>query len=166
MTVDGAHLVSCFEFKRERSVWGLRKLKFHISTDTHLYGLGYSFVDINEHSMGLRSRLWVLATPIDGTYMELVLAGQTQEVVRPKRPIVGFRILPRRARARFMNRRMLAQQVADAQQDIDIWERKRFQPRPVLSRADGKIMEFRRFCRQFYPEVADIAEQPRIRTLG
>ena len=65
-----------------------------------------------------------------------------------------------------MNRRMLAQQVADAQQDIDIWERKRFQPRPVLSRADGKIMEFRRFCRQFYPEVADIAEQPRIRTLG
>ena len=166
VTVDGAHLVSRFDFKRERSVWGLRKLRFDVSVVTHLYGMGFSFVDITEHTTGLRSRLWVLATPIDGTYMELVLASQMQEIDRPKRFIVGLGFLPKGIRARVTNRIMLSQQAKDVRQDIPVWACKCFRPRPVLSRADGPIMEFRRFCRQFYPEHDEISEQPRIRALA
>jgi phenylpropionate dioxygenase-like ring-hydroxylating dioxygenase large terminal subunit len=35
-------------------------------------------------------------------------------------------------------------------QDIPIWENKRYVPQPVLVKGDGKIMEFRRWCQQFY----------------
>ena len=162
VTVEGSHLVSRFDFASERSVWGLRKLRFDVSVVTHLYGLGYSFVDITERTISLRSRLWVLATPLDGTYMELVLASQTQEIARLRRPIVGLRFLPRRVRATVTNRLMLFQQVNDVRQDIPIWARKIFRPRPVLSGADGEIMLFRRFCRQFYPD-ATTREQPTIK---
>ena len=29
-----------------------------------------------------------------------------------------------------------------------------------LEQRDGKIMTFRRFCRQFYPDVRELDEQP------
>ena len=151
VTVDGAHLTSAFEFKRERSFLG-RKFRFEVSAVTHLYGMGFSFVDITEHTIPLRSRFWVLTTPLDGTYMELVLANQMQEVHRVSRLIVGLGFLPKRLRARLSNHMMLEGQVKDVRQDLPVWNRKVFRPRPVLSNADGKIMLFRRYCSQFYPE--------------
>ncbi len=39
-------------------------------------------------------------------------------------------------------------------EDIPIWENKVFRPRPVLCDGDGPIALFRRWCRQFYSEVA------------
>ncbi len=38
-------------------------------------------------------------------------------------------------------------------QDVVIWDRKRYQPTPRLCRADGPIGKYRRYCRQFYPEL-------------
>lgn len=158
VTVDGAHLVSAFEFKRERSFLG-RKFRFEVSAVTHLYGMGYSFVDITERTIPLRSRFWVLVTPLDGTYMELVLANQMQETERVRRLIVGLGFLPKRMRARVSNYVMLEGQVKDVRQDVPVWNRKIFRPRPVLSGDDGKIMLFRRYCRQFYPENEGGARQ-------
>lgn len=43
-------------------------------------------------------------------------------------------------------------------QDVPIWENKLYQERPRLSRADGPIMQFRRWARQFY--VTDDAVAP------
>lgn len=164
VTVDGAHLVSAFKFKRERSVLGSRLL-FDVSVVTHLYGMGYSFVDITEHTIPVRSRFWVLATPLDGTYMELVLANQTQEIDHVRRTILGLGFLPKRMRAKLTNYIMLEGQVNDVEQDLPVWNRKVFRPRPVLSRADGKIMLFRRYCEQFYPDNESTPRQT-MRTLA
>ena len=160
VTVDGAHLVSAFKFKRERSVAGCRFV-FDASVVTHLYGMGYSFVDITEHTVPVRSRLWVLATPLDGTYMELVLASQTQETDQVSRSILGLGFLPKRIRARLTNYMMLQVQVNDVEQDLPVWNRRIFRPRPVLSSADGKVMLFRRYCSQFYPENQNTAGRAR-----
>ena len=159
VTVDGAHLVSRFDFKRERKVLGVR-FRFDIAAVAHLYGLGYSFVDITERSIGIRSRLWVFATPIDGTDMELVLVSQTEEQRRPRRAGLGLSILPRRMRAALVNRIVLAGEARDVRQDIDIWARKCYRAQPSLSRADGEIMTFRRFCRQFYADPVAAPDSP------
>lgn len=37
-------------------------------------------------------------------------------------------------------------------QDIAIWEHKAYRERPMLTAADGPILEYRRWYRQFYPE--------------
>ena len=78
-SVDIAHLSyihGYFDVHQTGPVTMGRKFRFEVSAVTHLYGMGFSFVDITEHTIPLRSRFWVLATPLDGTYMELVLASQ------------------------------------------------------------------------------------------
>ena len=104
VTVDGACLRSRFDFKRSERILGLKENVYEVSAVTHVVGLGCSFVEIHEHTVGMDTRLWVLATPVDGTLVDLVLVGQVRELRRPKRPIVGLRFVPPTMRAGIMNR--------------------------------------------------------------
>ncbi len=94
---------------------------------------------------------WV--TPVDGTLVDLLLASQIREIRKPKRLIVGLGFLPPRFRTRVMNRLVVSTQMRDVQQDVVIWQRRQYRPHPRLSRSDGDIGRYRRYCRQFYPDV-------------
>ena len=155
LSVEGPCLTSSFEFKRTRTIAGIGELVFDVSAATYVFGLGYSQVDIHERTIGMDSRLWVLATPVDGTHIDLVLAGQVREIRKPKRPIVGLRFVPTSLRAGIMNSIMMAIQKQDVLQDVVIWGRKRFRARPRLCRSDGEIGRYRRYCQQFYPDHRD-----------
>ena len=150
-TVEGSYLLARFDFTRRRPIAGFIDSVYRISAAAHVYGLGYSFVDVQEHSIGMDLRLWVLATPVDGTLVDLSLASQIREIRRPKRLIVGLGFLPQRWRTRIMNRLVVSGQMQDVQQDVVIWQRRQHRPNPRLSRADGDIGRYRRYCRQFYP---------------
>ena len=151
-TVDGSHLLARFEFVR-RATWCGVASTYRVSAAAHVHGLGYSFVNIQEHSIGMELRLWVLATPVDGTLVDLLLASQIREIRKPKRLIVGLGFLPPRFRTRVMNRLVASTQMRDVQQDVVIWQRRQYRPHPRLSRSDGDIGRYRRYCRQFYPDV-------------
>ena len=71
----------------------------------------------------------------------------------PKRPLAELRFLPVKVRHRLMNQRILAAQKRDVLQDVIIWSRKQYRPRPRLSRSDGEVPAHRQHCKQFYPEV-------------
>ena len=83
-TVDGPRLESRFDFKRSRTIAKFATLTFDISANTQVFGLGYSYVEVREHSIGLDMRLWVLATPVDGTLIDLSLASQVFEIRKPE----------------------------------------------------------------------------------
>ena len=155
VSVDGAFLKSCFDFRRSKCVAGIVNIEFDVSAVTEIYGLGYSFVTIREHSIGMDLRLWVLATPVDGTLIEVTLVGQVREIRRPKRSIVGLRFLPLSLRARMMNKIILSAQKRDVLQDVVIWGRKQYRSRPRLCQSDGEIGLFRRYCTQFYSDRSD-----------
>ena len=152
VSVEGPLLKSCFDFKRTQTVAGIGCFAYDVSAVTHVYGLGYSFVEVREHFIGMETRLWVLATPIDGEVVEMTLVSQVRLLTRPKRPIVGMRFLPARLRTRILNRIVATAQMHDVLQDVLIWENKRYRTRPMLCRSDGPIGKFRRYCEQFYPE--------------
>lgn len=154
--VDGPRLESRFDFRSTRKFAGIATLKLDISAITHIYGLGYSFVDIHERGIGAHLRLWVLATPVDGTHIDLTLVSQAREIRKPKRWILGLGFLPVGLRAPIFNRFMAAQQQKDVLQDVAIWSRKRYRSRPRLCRSDGEIMPFRAYCAQFYPDRHDL----------
>ena len=157
--VDGPHLKSAFEFKRRRRIAGLWKVETSVSAVVNLYGLGYSFVNIHERSIDVHARFWVLGTPVDDTWMEILLACQLRRLSRPKRAIVGLRFLPAGLRTHLFTEFLLNGQAGDVRQDLPIWSNRRYTPRPILNQLDGEIMVFRRYCRQFYPsEPATTAE--------
>ena len=64
--VAGARLTSRFDFKRTQKIAGVRVFAWDVSAVTYVHGLGYSLVEVREHSIGMDTRLWVLATPVDG----------------------------------------------------------------------------------------------------
>ena len=151
VSADGAYLRAAFDFTRTTSLAGLGKLVLDVSAVTHVFGLGYSFVAIREHSIGMDARLWVLATPVDGTLIDVVLAGQVRNIRDPKRLRVLLRLVPPGLRAGLVNQFLLTMQKRDVLQDVAIWGRKRYRSRPRLCRSDGEIGLYRRYCGQFYP---------------
>ncbi len=155
VSIDGAYLKSCFDFKRTQTIAGIKVFTYNVSAVTHVHGLGYSFVEVHEHEIDMDTRLWVLATPIDGRLVELVLVSQVRRILRPKRPIIGMRFLPSRLRTRLMNKIIMSAQKRDVLQDVVIWSRKHYRPRPLLCRSDGEIGTYRRYCEQFYPDRPD-----------
>lgn len=157
VSVDGARLASDFDFRRARSIGKVITLTFDVAARTRIFGLGYSFVQIRERSIGMDLRLWVLATPVDGSLIDLSLVSQVQEIRRPRRWIAGLGFLPVKLRAPIMNQFLAAQQHGDVKQDLIIWSRKQYRSRPLLCRSDGEIMQFRRYCAQFYPDPDDPA---------
>ena len=153
VVVDGAYMKICFDFRRTRKIAGIKNNVYEVSAITHVYGMGYSYVEIHEKTIGMHARLWVLATPVDGTLVELVLVSQMQEIRNPKRPVAGLRFIPLKLRHRLMNHIMLWAQRRDVLQDVIIWGKKQYRPRPRLSRSDGEVPTYRQYCRQFYPEL-------------
>ena len=152
VTVEGAYLRSCFDFKRVRRVLGLKDQVYEVSAVTHIHGLGYSYVEIHEKTIDMHARLWVLPTPVDGEYIDLVLASQLHEIRKPRRFFSGLGFLPSKLRRRLMNQILLSQQNRDVLQDVVIWEKKQFRTPPRLCKADGPIGLYRRYCRQFYAD--------------
>ena len=126
-------------------------LTFNVSANTLIFGLGYSFVQIREHSIGMDLRLWVLATPVDGALIDLSLVSQVREIRRPRRWVAGLGFLPTKLRAPMMNKFIIAMQQRDVLQDVVIWSRKRYQSRPRLCRSDGEIMPFPRLLHPILP---------------
>lgn len=154
VTVDGSLLLSRWNFKSVRRIAKVGRLTFDLSASASIHGLGYSFVEIEEHSIGMALRLWVLATPVDGTLIDMSLATQVREIREPKRWIAGLGFLPTRFRAPLMNRFIARQQVHDVEQDVVIWSRKRYVLPPRLNRSDGEVTMFRAYSAQFYPDPA------------
>ena len=149
--MDGALLVSHFDFRSRRRIAGFTAITYDFSVTAYVHGLGYSFVDIRENTIGMDSRLWVLATPVDGTFIDPVLAGQVRDIRKTKRLIAGLGFLPVKLRTRIMRKILNIMQKWDVIQDVEIWRRKRYRPHPRLCRSDGAIGRYRRYCKQFYP---------------
>ena len=89
ISVDGPYLLSRFNFRRTQKIAKIAPLTFDVSATAHIHGLGYSFVEISERSIGMDMRLWVLATPVDGTLIDMNLVSQVREIRSPKRWIAG-----------------------------------------------------------------------------
>ena len=158
VSVDGACLESRWDFRSVRKVAKIAKiatLTLELSACTRAFGLGYSFVEVHERSIGMDLRLWVLATPVDGTLIDLSLVSQVREIRKPKRRVIGLGFLPLRLRAPVMNRFIASQQQSDVQQDVVVWSRKQYVSSPRLNRFDGEITAFRDYCAQFYPDPSD-----------
>jgi nitrite reductase/ring-hydroxylating ferredoxin subunit len=152
VSVDGHYLLSRFNFRTARKVGGITYLKLALTATTHVHGLGYSFVEVHESTVPLDMRVWILATPVDGTLIDLSVAMQVREIRAPRRRIVGLGFLPRSLRARVLLKFLAPLQHADVLQDVGIWSNKRYRHRPRLCQSDGEIMQFRSYCAQFYPQ--------------
>ena len=136
-SIDGAYLKSCFNFNLTTTIAKFINIHTEQSVVTHVHGLGYSYVEVHERTTDLAWRMWVLATPIDGEYIEFTLFTQVREDRRPRRFIVGLGFLPGRLRGELFGRALIREERRFVLQDVIIWEKKRYRAPPRLCRTDG-----------------------------
>ncbi len=166
VSVDGHCLESRFDFRSTRTIAGIPILTLDLSASTLVLGLGYSFVKVRERSTPMDIRVWILATPVDGTIIDLSVVSQVREIRNPRRRLVGLGFLPPRLRAPVMSKIMASLQRRDVLQDVTIWSRKQYRSRPRLCRSDGEIMAYRTYCAQFYPDQPVVAAGAEVSLIG
>ena len=142
LAVEGAHLSAAYRF-----VHRLGPLSWQVRFTAHCFGLGYSFVEVEILATGTRTRLWVLPTPRADGLLELRL-GAAGHAAGPAAPLMR----------RLIRQLSLWLLVRDARADVPIWQHRQHVERPALARGDGPIGRYRRWARQFYPEVTASAD--------
>lgn len=151
LATDGPYLTTRYRMSRRPLVPGTPVIdaRFHI----HVWGLGYSFVEVDVPSHGMKTRQYVFATPNDGDTITLRIGMSFQFVS-------ALRLVPPKLLDRIVGPAMIRNYENDVSQDFDIWTNKRYVHPPALAEGDGPVGKYRRWARQFYPEMAaaDAAE--------
>ena len=140
IAVDGPHLTTTYRMQRPTP--GLERLRLPAEFEVHVWGLGLSIVHIRTGP--LRARLFILSTPSEPGRVTLRAATQ----VRLGAHRGGSRVA--RMLGDLVNRFVLDGVHHDVEQDRDMWEHKRFEPRPRVVAGDGPIGRYRKYVRQFY----------------
>jgi len=106
--------------------------------DARVFGLGFAVTRFT----GICETLeFAATTPIDASRVHVRYAF-TQPKVDGKSPAGGVAAAIIRDIVKQMN------------EDVPIWENKIYHERPVLCDGDGPIADYRRWCRQFYPDAS------------
>ena len=127
-----------------------KALKMTMDVEITVSGLGIAVVESCGKD-GFRCRNWILAMPIDGESMDILMVADLDQLpdwkVLRNRWLdwLGHQITPRV---------LVNEIVRDLRKDEPIWSNQRFQSSPVFSSADRHLRRFRNFCKQFYPEPA------------
>jgi hypothetical protein len=145
---QGPHLHTRYAFTRPGGFPGFGK-DARVEIAVHVWGLGFSFVDVTLPAIGLRTRQFVLPTAVAEDRTELRL-GMILRRAEGARGIAAM--LPRWAFERIVAPIATRHYVRDVMQDRVIWENKIHLAKPRLAAGDGPIGKYRVWCRQFYAE--------------
>ncbi|HYM15954.1 MAG TPA: Rieske 2Fe-2S domain-containing protein [Dehalococcoidia bacterium] len=150
---DGPYLHAAYAMTRPAGRFG-RGVRTEF--EAHVRGLGYSFVEIRVPQYDLRARLFVLATPSAGREITLRVAVSLHGDTRPARIHPLLAAVPRWLVNRIIARATFNGVVHDVEQDVPIWQHKRYVQPPILAAGDGPVGKYRQWAKQFY-RGADVA---------
>jgi len=150
LETHGPHLTTCYRVRRRPLLPGTPPIDATFTI--HVHGLGYSFVDVAVPSHRLRTRYFVLSTPIDHEHVDLHLAGCLRG-----EGVLG--LLPAGVLDRLLGALVFRGGfLKDVRQDLPIWSNKVFVHPPALAEGDGPIGKYRSWAKQFY--VGDGSAEP------
>ena len=107
--------------------------------NVEVHGLGYSLVRIRVPRFGAQMHLLVLSSPVDAENIIL-------------RTSLAAKNMKSRALTYLLREAAALGIAKEISQDAPIWESKRYVEKPILAEGDGPIAEYRRYCKQFYPQ--------------
>lgn len=96
LRTEGPYLTCGYSMNRSAGLLDRLGVVLNASFVVHAWGLGYSVVYTGVEEYGIRARQWSLATPIDGEFIDLVIALQVKDIEHPDRILPGLGKVPRR----------------------------------------------------------------------
>lgn len=113
---------------------------YEVQTTTTTCGPGIVAVEVNQDTIEMLT--YITQTPIDEEHTEVSL-------------IFSMKALPDEKATESISE--LNDRITNEQfnQDVPIWENKVYRQRPMITKIDGPVAQYRRWFRQFYSEVED-----------
>ena len=154
LEIDGPLLRARYAFRHPRGLLGMGK-NARAEIDIRVHGLGYSQVEVTVAELGFCSRQFVLATPTDGEQVDLRV-GMCMKRLAGARGVTSrlLAMLPGALFDLWVASAAFGTFCDDVEADVPIWSTKRYADPPRLAEGDGPIGRYRRWARQFYPELA------------
>ena len=149
---EGPYLGASYRIERSAGAFGRFGGTVAAEFDVHVWGLGYSLVEVHIPTMGLRLRTFVLPVPTDPGRITLCLGLSVAESSEVGKVSPALRHLPRSLGLRAIRRMAFRGFLHDVNQDFVIWQNKRYLERVAMSVGDGPIGLYRQWAKQFYPE--------------
>ncbi len=118
--------------------------------EVHVYGLGYSFVEVEIPELQMQTRQFVFATPIDHNRMNLRVGMSIKKDNNLGKLNPLLKILPASIITSIVSKQAFKTFYSDVAQDFEIWENKIYVTPPVLAKGDGPVMQYRNWASQFY----------------
>jgi nitrite reductase/ring-hydroxylating ferredoxin subunit len=156
LVTDGPYLTSTYTMDRSAGFLG-RGDKLTAVFKVHVHGLGYSFVEVDVPKFGLKTRQYVLSTPVDGNTIHLRLATAIHTDVTPAKINPLLFLFPKKPLAYLIRNATMKGYKHDVGQDFKIWQNKTYITPPALSKGDGPVAQYRVWAKQFYPQGVEVA---------
>jgi hypothetical protein len=157
LQTDGPYLTARYAMTR-LGFGPSRNSRTRSSFRVHVHGLGFSHVECHVEDREIRLRYWVLCTPTQNDKCELRGAASVKLLERPAKVSPALGLLPRSLATRLVQQTAFYEFCHDLQQDFDIWENKSYVDPPALAKGDGPVGLYRKWCRQFYAQLAQVRE--------
>lgn len=146
---DGHYLNARYGAKRLTPLVGNRYFEFEV----HVFGLGYSYVEVLVPQGNLLTRQFVLPTPLEGEHTRLSVGMMVHPLDNPGALARPLALLGRRLASAVVRHFSMKTYVSDVEDDFHIWQNKAYVHPPPLAKGDGPITLYRRWARQFYSEA-------------
>jgi nitrite reductase/ring-hydroxylating ferredoxin subunit len=150
LRTEGAYLTTSFAFSRSAEFLGSLD-EARVFYTAHVHGLGYSFVDVDVPRFGVRTQQFVLTRPTDAGELEMTIGIRARPSAAPGASLHAR--IAHRALSEVLSLLVFQAFKADVSRDFPIWEKKAYLAQPALAEGDGPIGAYRRWARQFYPEL-------------
>ncbi len=118
---------------------GFPGMEMDVRLDVSVFGLGMIHVETLAVMAGMQARQRFFPTPIDEEHIHL-------------RAAVQVRRLPDEEMTKNVDMMFRQAFETDFVKDFPIWENKAYRQQPLLSEADGPIVMYRRWAKQFYSD--------------
>jgi len=128
---------------------GMNKL-VRTEFDVHVWGLGYSFVEVDMPQMGMKSRQYVFPSPTTDGRINLKL-GMSIKIEDPGKIFAPLSLIPKDMLNKLILPKAFKGYCGDVSQDFKVWENKIYIDPPALAKGDGPVAQYRMWCKQFYP---------------
>lgn len=159
LTLNGPYLNARYGMLRHAGQFGQKK-PIRAEFEVHVWGLGYSYVDVTVPKFGLRSRQYVLPQPVGDGKLRLTVGMRMQKLDKPTRVHPALALLPKAWANRLLLNIAFKAYYGDVMQDFEVWKNKKYVMKPLLAQGDGPIIRYRKWATQFYPSMAEAMAMP------
>jgi nitrite reductase/ring-hydroxylating ferredoxin subunit len=149
LTLDRHYLNTSYAMTRKGSLLsnhGTLTTEFEV----HVYGLGYSFVEVNIPAYNLMTRQFVLPTPLGDGKINLKIGMSVKKIDHAASIHPLLSIMPSGLLNKVVSRQAFKGYAHDVAQDFKIWQNKIYIDPPILAKGDGPVAQYRMWSKQFY----------------